>query len=660
MATDQINMKLIGIDTGGTYTDAVRYSDANGVEATAKARTETDLTIGIGAALDQVVDNPDEIGLVSLSTTLATNALVQGVGGRVALIFIGFNEGDLGRAGLKEALGDSPVIFAAGGHDSLGNESAPLDAAAIAEQAAHLDVDAFAVSSQFSVRDPSHELAAMEALLPIGKPVACSHQLSAKLNGPRRALTCLLNARLIGLIAELCHAASAMMAERSIDAPLMIVRGDGSLVAAEFALNRPIETILSGPAASLVGAGFLTGEANVIVSDIGGTTTDVGILTNGEPSVLATGATVGGHQTMVEAVAMHTHGLGGDSAVDFDTRSHPATVKLGPRRLTPLSLLAVDKPTLVLDALTAASGSGPAIRGSHTQFVRVVRVAGAITEREQQVLDAMGDRWQPLRNVASTGLQISALHALIGRGLVQMAGFTPSDAAHVVGLYDSWNGEAATLAATLLASMSDSSGLPLRPDGVALSQWVIDSLVHRSAEMVLATALDHDGYPSTTIESDLVQRALSGDTANGAATAVSIAPTLEVVGLGASAATYYPMVTAKLGGTGIVPQHAEVANAVGAVVSQVRLSEQATISQPTRGQYRVHFPGLEDRGDLQPAIDDAIAALTQLVQERATEAGAAAVTIDHTVEKRTAVVGAKEVLVEATVTVSGRGRPRLG
>lgn len=209
--TEPTKTKLIGIDTGGTYTDAVRYSRANGVEATAKARTESDLTVGIGAALDQVVGDPKEVGLVSLSTTLATNALVQGIGGRVALVFIGFNEGDLSRAGLAEALGDSPVIFAAGGHDSLGNEIAPLDTKAITDQAASLEVDAFAVSSQFSVRDPSHEMATMEALVSLGKPVACSHQLSSKLNGPKRALTCLLNAKLIGLIAELCQAATEMM-----------------------------------------------------------------------------------------------------------------------------------------------------------------------------------------------------------------------------------------------------------------------------------------------------------------------------------------------------------------------------------------------------------------------------------------------------------------
>ncbi|MGI9595962.1 MAG: hydantoinase/oxoprolinase N-terminal domain-containing protein, partial [Acidimicrobiales bacterium] len=280
----------IGIDTGGTYTDAVLYDDATPVDgpgggtavvAKAKARTRIDLALGIAESLDEILGNdrltsPAEVSLVALSTTLATNALVEGVGGRVALVFIGFTEAELDRGGLREGLGEAPVIMAAGGHDSLGVEVAPFDAEAMLARARELEVDAFAVAGQFSVRNPTHELAARDALLALGKPVACGHELSAKLNGPKRALTCLLNAKLIGLIAELCQAAETILAERNITAPLMIVRGDGSLVSASFAKNRPIETILSGPAASLIGAGHLTGAPDIVVSDIGGTTTDVG------------------------------------------------------------------------------------------------------------------------------------------------------------------------------------------------------------------------------------------------------------------------------------------------------------------------------------------------------------------------------------------------
>ncbi|MEO0931717.1 MAG: hydantoinase/oxoprolinase N-terminal domain-containing protein, partial [Pseudomonadota bacterium] len=114
---------LLGVDTGGTYTDAVIIDEtADAVVATAKAlTTRPDLAGGVGAAIDLALADtdlmPDQIGLVSLSTTLATNALVEGQGGRIALVFIGFDAPELARAGLTEALRGDPVIHLAGGHD---------------------------------------------------------------------------------------------------------------------------------------------------------------------------------------------------------------------------------------------------------------------------------------------------------------------------------------------------------------------------------------------------------------------------------------------------------------------------------------------------------------------------------------------------------------
>ena len=163
----------IGIDTGGTFTDAVLLDlDRAEVLVTAKARTRADLSIGVGEALDRVLaevpDGGDGISLVSLSTTLATNALVEGTRGSVALIFVGFAETEIDRSGLRRALGDAPVILVDGGHDSLGIERRPLDVDAVVAAAAELDVDAFAVAAQFSVRNPAHELAVRDALAPRG------------------------------------------------------------------------------------------------------------------------------------------------------------------------------------------------------------------------------------------------------------------------------------------------------------------------------------------------------------------------------------------------------------------------------------------------------------------------------------------------------------
>ena len=225
---------FLGVDTGGTYTDAVIMDEAaNLVLGKAKSlTTRADLALGIGGAVDAALAAAGvaarDIALVSLSTTLATNALVEGQGGRVALVFIGFDEDDLARGGLAEALKGDPVLRLAGGHGHAGTEVAPLDMAALEAAVAELgpEVMGFAVAARFATRNPAHEIAAREAIRRItGRPVTCSHELSAQLNGPKRALTAVLNARLIGMIDRLVAACESHVKKRGIDAPLMVVRG---------------------------------------------------------------------------------------------------------------------------------------------------------------------------------------------------------------------------------------------------------------------------------------------------------------------------------------------------------------------------------------------------------------------------------------------------
>ena len=200
---------LLGIDTGGTYTDAVLYDEATRT-VVAKAKSPTthhELSIGICGAIDAVLASaevaPERIELVSLSTTLATNALVEGKGRPVGAVIIGFDGDVLERAGLGEALGPDPAVILAGGHDPHGSAVAPLDTERLAVEVAAVAsrVEAFAVTAQFSVRNPEHELAAAEVIREVtGQPVTLSHHLSARLNGPKRAVTAVLNARLISII----------------------------------------------------------------------------------------------------------------------------------------------------------------------------------------------------------------------------------------------------------------------------------------------------------------------------------------------------------------------------------------------------------------------------------------------------------------------------
>ena len=212
---------ILGVDTGGTYTDAVIYDEGSGtLLAKAKApTTHDDLAVGIGEAIDWVLGeaavDSGAISFVSLSTTLATNALVEGRGRPAALVMIGFEEAVLDRGGLRNAIGSDAVVMVAGGHTPHGAEAEPLDeeslTAAIAEIAP--SVDGFAVTSQFSVRNADHEIAARDLIRErTGLPVTCSHELADALDGPKRSVTALLNARMIGLIDELVSTTTEVLA----------------------------------------------------------------------------------------------------------------------------------------------------------------------------------------------------------------------------------------------------------------------------------------------------------------------------------------------------------------------------------------------------------------------------------------------------------------
>ncbi len=342
----------LGIDTGGTYTDAVLVDHASGaVLASAKAlTTHHDLSVGIGqamaAAFDGQTASPAEVSLVALSTTLATNAIVEGQGSPVCLLLIGYDPELIRQYGFERDLVTENVVYLRGGHDGAGNEGEPLDETAAREAilAWRDRVDAFAVSGYFGVRNPAHERrgrALVEELTAL--PVACGHELTTRLNAVRRATTAALNARLIPLLQELIVTVRRTLQGLDIAAPLMVVKGDGSLVRAEWAKRRPIETILSGPAASVVGAWHLAGRRDVWVVDVGGTTTDIAALRDGCPRLNPEGAQVGEWRTMVEAADVHTVGLGGDSHVRLDKGGR---LVIGPRRVVPLCLLASEHPTI--------------------------------------------------------------------------------------------------------------------------------------------------------------------------------------------------------------------------------------------------------------------------------------------------------------------------
>lgn len=663
----------LGLDTGGTFTDAVLLAGGARVVASAKALTTPwDLAVGLGGAIRKVIEAlvgegvRRRITLVSVSTTLATNAVVENRFSPVCTLLIGFDEAMAERTGLSAR--DGLVVRIGGGHSATGEELEPLDEAAIAAAvAAHgARVEAFAVASQFSVRNPAHEVRARHLIRTLSrKPVTCAHELSSKLDAPRRALTAALNARLTPQIRHLIEALGSVLEEESIAAPLMIVKGDGSLMRAQVALECPVETILSGPAASVVGAGFLTGLRDFIVSDMGGTTTDIAVVSDGRPRVRAEGALVGHWRTMVEAVDVRTSGLGGDSEVHFDRQMRLA---VGPRKAMPLSLLAHRFPA-VLEALRPmAEQSRLPAHPAHFALRTTREPPEHLTALERRVLGALALEPRSVSAVVHNAAGMEALRRLADAGLAVIAAFTPSDAMHVLGRQHGWCTEAAELGGRVLAiEERNGRAVSVAASPQALSERAYEHVVRESARLLLAAALGHDpGIEVKNARPGALGELLIEEVAAGRAFSQLVHAKLELarplVAIGAPVEAYYPEVARRLSAALSIPPEAAVCNAVGAVAGVVAQTVEILVNQPSFKVFRVHDPaGSQDYPEPEPALEHAQRVASELALAAARRAGAADPHVETLIRERRASMGpGAAYLAEAVAQATATGRPFAG
>jgi len=657
----------LGIDTGGTYTDAVVVDHASGaVLASAKAlTTRYDLSVGMGqavaAAFGGQTVSPAEVSLVAISTTLATNAIVEGQGSPVCLLLIGYDQELIRQHGFERDLATQNVVYLRGGHDVAGNEVEPLDEAAAREAilAWRNRVEAFAVSGYFGVRNPAHELrvrALVEELTAL--PVACGHELTTRLNAVRRATTAALNARLIPLLRELIVTVRRTLQEMDVEAPLMVVKGDGSLVRAEWAIQRPIETILSGPAASMVGAWHLADRRDVWVVDVGGTTTDIAALRDGRPRLNPEGAQVGQWRTMVEAVDIHTVGLGGDSHVRL---SREGQLVIGPRRVVPLCLLASEHPKILGELRRQVmTRQRESLAG---QFVLAHRrPANALSEQDQDLLRHLATGPQSLASLVNRLRYVSLLtrriEGLEARRLVLRAGFTPTDALHVLGRFERWDTEASWLGAELLAAQANLSPEAFCGRVIAkVSNIVATALVSKVLGDEAALP-DWEREPAATA---LLNRALGK--VPGSDLDCKLCLRQPVVAVGAPVEAYMPRVAEQLHTELVIPRHAEVANAVGAVAGGVVQQLRATIRPLNANRLRLHLPnGVRDFSTVEEAVAYARQVVPVQLKVLAQQAGADQVEVQMARLDRDAPVAAgwgQRVYLGTELTFTAVGRPSL-
>ena len=335
---------LLGLDVGGTFTDAV-IIDGHRVVATAKRRTTKDnLMNGIGEALDAVLEGYDtsNIEQVTLSTTVVTNTIVEEKEQVVDLYVVtgpGRNVDDI-----------FPVkpIYLQGYTDHRGIvvEHTPADAVrGIANMVqARSGTDLAAVSAKFGVRNPQEELSITEELKNTYHVISNGSLLSGSLNFPRRTISAYFNSAVTPVFTVFKKNVEDALSARDIVAPLHILKADGGSLPIEHMVSRPVETAFTGPAATVLGLSALgvIGNQHTVALDIGGTTTDISLWKHGRPLMTKNGVSIREYPSAVRSFAVTSVGIGGESVVRFKN----GNLTVGPERVGPSVALGGVEPTL--------------------------------------------------------------------------------------------------------------------------------------------------------------------------------------------------------------------------------------------------------------------------------------------------------------------------
>ena len=366
---------------------------------------------------------------------------------------------------------------------------------------------------------------------------------------------------------------------------------------------------------------------------------------------------------MVEAVAVQTSGLGGDSWVRLDRGS---ALLLGPRRAIPLSLLARDHPS-VLESLRAQAERES--RGEDTWsgcFALALRPGVDVTglrKAEAELLGLASSGPLSLEGRITNYLEQRALDRLVDRGLLGLSGFTPSDAGHVLGLQEGWSLEAARLGASHLGRLRARARGGEVATAEDLSAEVRERLARESAECLVAASIAPEAPGAWNDIGSFgrvaLDRALSPDRGSRPLLDVSLTLTEPLVALGAPAAALYPSVAERLGAELVLPEHAGVANAVGAAAGDVSQAVSVLITAPAEGIYRAHLmAGPSDFSDLASAAEVAQEECERLARERAGLAGADGLEVSSERRDRTVqAAGGISLFIESVVTARASGLP---
>ena len=659
-------MKIgIGIDTGGTYTDAVIYDfDKSEILGSAKSlTTKEDLSKGILSALDKLPpDLITQAKLVSLSTTLATNACVEDKGGAAKLIFFGGDERVITKLGKNYGLPPVSDIYI---------QESYSDFSGVSEK--ELDWDLFSKSMEQGFKGfdgigivemnatkngAQNEKKAKKILMKeFDLPVVCGHELFCELNSLQRASSTLLNARLFPVIKEFLNAIKTALAERNINADMVIVKSDGSLMSEKFAAFRPVETLLCGPAASVIGGCRLANSENSIIVDMGGTTTDIALVKNNIPVSVLGGVNIGKWKTFVDGLYVKTFGLGGDSAVHYNEKQ----LILEEYRIVPLCVAAEKYPVIIENLKKLVYSGAKHTRFLHEHYILVKDINGndSYSAEEKRFCSVL--KPDPLSiseapKFIDKDMYTINVSRLLKEGIVQICGLTPTDIMHIKNDFNEYSSEASQLGAMYI---SHNMGISV-PELCEIVYYEIKKKMYRNIVEVMLENKKTD-YMKNGVNNDVksfidesYEIAAKGQ--NDSLLSMMLNTEFSLVGIGAPIKIFLDDVAKMLGTKAIIAEHFEVANALGAIVSNIftthTIEIQHNYDEFGNSGYTV-FGNDENRffKDLTEAEGFAISEAKDSAVKEAVNCGAKGeITTTHKLDVKTAYVGGGTVHLGTTVT----------
>jgi N-methylhydantoinase A/oxoprolinase/acetone carboxylase beta subunit len=415
-----------------------------------------------------------------------------------------------------------------------------------------------------------------------------------------------------------------------IPAPIVVVKGDGTLMSKETALERPVETILSGPAASVAGARHLTGRRDAIVVDMGGTTTDTAMLQDGQVGVCESGSLVGGKKTHVRALRIRTAGLGGDSFIAWNEGRY----RIGPQRVAPMAWLGAQGPGVgpALDFLTRRLEDYK----DSTNKMQILTLQGLtddlpLTAREADIVRLLEERPFSLQELAQrTGLlhwSFVPVARLEEYFIIQRCGLTPTDLLNSRGKTALWDTKTSR---RMCEAFGEITGMTAQE----MIRSLLDEMVKRLALEIVKRQLDEETDSDRLGDRDVCRVLIKNMLGDGSRD-YSLRMVLHkpVIGIGAPVHLFLDEAASLLGAEAIVPEHADVANAIGAVTSRVRVRRQVKVRPSQAGGFLIEgLPGAKRFLDREEATIHARAGLIRLVQELALAAGTGETSVEIDVD----------------------------